>query len=74
MTTQATETTEIVNVKRRSGDWLESGPRPMRSLKIEDELWDALTALSAERNVSRSRLIRTVLAEWVAKNEKKGAT
>lgn len=63
-----TTTVERPNVKKRSGDWLASGPRPMRSLKIEDDLWNRLTALAAHRGVSRSRLIRAILWEAVDPN------
>lgn len=68
MTTTTTERPNVKkrsgDVKKRSGDWLASGPRPMRSLKIEDDLWDRLTRMAEQQKVSRSRLIRDIL--WYA--------
>lgn len=57
---------------RRAGGWLtdEDGApvrRPMRSLKVEDPLWEALEVRAHALGVSRSRLIRDTLWEMIGK-------
>lgn len=54
---------------RRSGQWLPE-PRKMRSLKIEQTLWDHVTRIASGDGVSRSELIRSTL--WGMVRERTG--